>query len=292
MVCDNLLSVDVVMADGRFLTASASENADLFWGLRGGGGNFGVATSFEYKLHRLPQVYGGPLVFPLEQAARVLERFREVAESAPDELTLLAGVPIPDAGPVMGVVVAYVGPEEEGKRVTKPLRDLGPVMDGAAPTPYTKLQQTFDAAYPKGQRTYWKSAYLKELPNDLISRAVEMAINAPAKSHLVIEQAGGAIARVPAGETAFEHRGAKFNILAVGLGTEPSEDQANIEWARKLWAMAQPHSTGGAYVNYLGEGETVSPAYGSQTYRRLAELKKKYDPGNFFRLNQNIQPGH
>jgi FAD/FMN-containing dehydrogenase len=291
MVCDNLLSVDIVTAQGEQLTASANENADLFWGLRGGGGNFGVATSFEYRLHPLSGMYSGMLVYPYFLAPEVLRRFREAVESAPDELTLFAGLlPMPDGGRVAGILAFYSGTEENGRKLLEPLRGLGSIlMDTIAWIPYTKAQSQLDANYPKGLRNYWKSAFLRTITDDLIDLLVERAVEAPALSHVIFEAWGGAISRVPSDATAFEQREAKYNLLILGLGTDAAGDEEQIAWARDLHRDAQPYSLGTAYTNYLGEGEAIGQAY-SANYRRLAELKKKYDPSNVFRLNQNISP--
>lgn len=291
MVCDNLLSVDLVTADGAQLTASATKNSDLFWGLRGGGGNFGVATSFEYRLHPVSGVYSGLILFSYFMAPEVLRRFREVAESAPDELTLFAGLlRTPDGGRVSGIVACHCGTEESGRKLLEPIRSLGSILaDTVAWVPYTKAQSQLDASYPKGLRNYWKSAFLSTLTDELIDLLVERTVDAPAMSHVIIEAWGGAISRVPADATAFEHRVARYNLLILGMGTDPADDDAQIAWARELHGEAQPYSLRTAYVNYLGEGEAVEQAY-SANYRRLADLKKRYDPSNIFRLNQNVQP--
>ncbi len=292
MVCDNLLSVDLVTAEGEQVTASAQQNADLFWGLRGGGGNFGVASSFEYRLHPLTGVYSGMILYPYFLAPQVLTTYREVAESAPDELTLFAGLlRLPDGHRVARIVVSYCGTEESGRKLLEPIRSLGSILlDTIAWVPYTAAQSQLDANYPKGLRNYWKSAFLSTLTDELIDLLVERAVDAPAMSHLIIEAWGGAISRIPADATAFEQRAAKYNLLILGLGTDPAGDEEQIAWARELYDEVKPHSMGTAYMNYLGEREAIEQAY-SANYRRLAELKKKYDPSNVFRLNQNISPG-
>lgn len=291
MVVDNLLSVDVVTAEGKLLKASSQQNQDLFWGLRGGGGNFGVATAFEYRLHAVPGVYGGLLVFPFTQAKKVLQRYRDVSMAGPEALNLNAGLlPMPDGGKAAGVVAFYNGDPVEGERLLRPLRELGPLMDTVEWKPYATMQQLLDANYRKGLRSYWKSSYLKSLDDELLDLLIARVAAAPAASHVLIEQSGGAVARVAADATAFEHRSAPYNLLILGLGIEPSHDETCISWARALWGETQKWSTGGTYVNYLSEGDAVPVAYSSQTMERLAVLKKKYDPDNLFRINANILP--
>jgi FAD/FMN-containing dehydrogenase len=292
MVSDNLTSVDVVTADGKLHITSAEENADLFWGLRGGGGNFGVATSFKFRLYPVSTLYGGVLAFPLEMAPQVFRRYRDVAESAPDQLTIYAAIVPAPAGYVTGIVVAYQGSEEDGRRLIQPIRDLGSlVMDTVAVVPYEQMQQIQDAAYPKGIRNYWKTAYLKGLDDAAIDVILGAMASPPSPMcHVIIEQFGGAIARFPEGATAFEHRNAKYNIMILGLSNSPDDDEPNREWARETWKRIQPFATGGAYVNYLDADEDPGRAYHGATHERLRTLKAKYDPGNLFRLNQNIRP--
>jgi FAD/FMN-containing dehydrogenase len=293
MVSDNLLSVDVVIADGSFLTANAESHPDLFWALRGGGGNFGVATSFEFRLHPLDGMYGGLITFPFEMAPAVLKRYREVCETAPDALTLYAGLlPGPEGGRIAGVVVAFAGPENEGRRWVQHIRDLGSVlMDTVARVPYTQIQQQMDAAYPKGLRNYWKSAYLFGLPDQAIQILVDSIASAPSPlCQMIVEQFGGAVTLLPGDATAFDHRAARYNVMILGLSTDPAHDAANARWARSVWQAMQPFATGGAYVNYLDADDDVHTAYRGAKYERLAALKRQYDPENLFRLNQNIAP--
>ncbi len=293
MSCDNLISADVVTADGKLVIASENENADLFWGLRGGGGNFGVVTSFEYRLHPVGPVYGGLIAFPGGYAAEMLKRYREVTASAPETLVIYAGLqPSPTGGTMAALVVAYFGSEEEGSRLLKPLRETGPAMfDTLAVISYCQLQQMLDAFYPKGQRNYWKTTYLTGLPDELNEMLIAARANAPSPlDQILIEQIGGAVSLVPRDATAFEHRDAEYNLMAVSISTDPEHKHAQMAWARKVWQDARPYSTGGAYVNYLDADETARAAYSSDAYQRLAALKKKYDPENVFRLNQNIQP--
>jgi FAD/FMN-containing dehydrogenase len=296
--CDNLVSVELVGADGKLINVSAGENPELFWALRGGGGNFGVATSFEYRLHPVRQVLGGMVVHPLERAEQALRFLREFAETAPDELTCMAVLLTgPDGAKILAIIVCYCGSLADGERALRPLRDFGPpVADQIEPMPYTQLQGLLEPGFPPGVRNYWKSNFLSGLPDEAIAAAVEHFRKVPSPtSAMAIEQLGGAISRVGETETAFGHRGARFNFLIVSSWTDAREDQANMRWTRSVWQAMQPFATGGVYVNYLGEesdegAARIKAAYGAGNFTRLAALKKKYDPLNLFRMNQNVQP--
>jgi FAD/FMN-containing dehydrogenase len=294
LACDNVTAVEIVTADGSVRRASATENADLFWGIRGGGGNFGVVTSFEFRLHPVRSLYGGMLVYPGPRAPEVLRRYRDVAMSAPDELTVFAALmTAPDGMPITAVLTAYNGPVSAGEAALKPLRDLGPVADQVTEMPYPALQSMLDEGFPSGLQVYWRSDFLESLPDDAIDALCERfnAITSPL-SALLIEQFGGAVARVPADETAFAQRDALFNLAVISRWTDPATAETHIGWARKSSESARPFASGGVYVNYLGaEGaDRVRAAYGAK-YDRLVALKQKYDPTNLFRTNQNIQPG-
>ena len=293
LACDNILSAEIVTADGQVRRVSATENPDLFWGIRGGGGNFGVVTTFEFRLHPMSTLYGGMLVFPGPQAPEVLRRYRDLAMSAPDELTLFTGLMTsPDGQPINAVFVGYDGPASKGEAAIKPLRDLGPVADQVAEMPYPALQSMLDEGFPSGLNVYWRSDFLKGLPDGAIDMLVDRfaSITSPL-SALLIEQFGGAVARVPADETAFAQRNAMFNLAVITRWTDAATASTHIDWARQTSAAARPYTSGGTYVNYLGvEGQDrVRAAYGAQ-YDRLVALKQKYDPANLFRINQNIQP--
>jgi FAD/FMN-containing dehydrogenase len=299
LVSDNLLSVDLVTADAQSLTASATENADLFWGLRGGGGNFGVATSFEYQLHPLGPVLGGLVVYPFRQAKEVLKLYRDFTTAAPDEMASgIVLISLPDGTPVVGIVLCYSGPLAEGERLVKPLRAFGPpLMDQIGPIPYTAAQQLIDAFYPSGLQNYWKSNFLKSISDEAIDTMVAYCAERPTPMcHGLIEhQLGGAVGRVDRNATAFAHRDVEYSFLSLGVCLDPSETANCVRWAREFWDAMQPFSTGGVYVNYLGreadEGpERVKAAYGPEKYARLGALKNKFDPTNLFRLNQNIKP--
>ncbi len=299
LTCDNLVSVDLVTATGQLVTCSAAENADLFWGVRGGGGNFGVVTSFEYKLHPVGQMLAGIVAYPFEKAKTVLKLFRDLTSVAPDELASgIVLITLPDGTAVAGVVVCYSGPLAEGERILKPLRAFGPpLMDQIGPMPYTTAQQLLDAFYPSGLQNYWKSSFLKEISDAAIDIMVANCAERPsAMCHGLIEhQLGGAVRRVAPEATAFAHRDVEYSFMALGVGADPSEAEKCARWARKFWEAMQPCSTGGVYVNYLGreadEGaERIKAAYGPEKYARLATLKNRYDPSNLFRLNPNIMP--
>jgi FAD/FMN-containing dehydrogenase len=301
---DNLLSVDVVTADGRLVTASASENEDLFFGVRGGGGNFGVVTSFEYRLHPVgPIILGGMALYPAAMARELLAFFRDWAGSAPDELTAtLAFLTAPPAPfvpehlhfqPMIGVLVCYAGSPEEGMQVVAPLRAFAqPAVDLIGPVPYTVVQQMLDGSAPWGMHVYLKSAHLTGLPDaaiDTIARHAS-AMTSPF-SVIPISPLGGAVGRVGEHDTAFGHRGTAFDIQIFGAWTDPAEHDRHVAWVRDFSAALRPF-THGVYVNELGsEGdERIREAYNPATYERLVALKTKYDPENLFRLNQNIKP--
>jgi FAD/FMN-containing dehydrogenase len=295
LACDNLLSVDVVTAAGAVLTASAEAHPDFFWGLRGGGGNFGVATSFEFRLHPVDTVLGGLVLYPMTVAREFLRRYRDGAAAAPDTVGAnLALATLPDGTPVAVLLVGCHGPLEEGERFLAPFRHFGPPLaDQVAPMPYAALQRIAETFNPPGRRNYWKSDYLQELSDAAIDALVEGFAAVPAPlSHVVIEHLGGAVARVAPQETAVSYREARFNAAIIGMWDDPAADAANIAWVRAQAAALRPFATGGVYVNYLGdEGpDRVRAAYGHEKYTRLQALKARYDPTNLFRLNQNIIP--
>ncbi len=299
LASDNLVSADVVTADGQLLSASASENPDLFWALRGGGGNFGVVTSLEYRLYPLRQVLAGILAYPFHQAKEVLRLFRDLTVAAPDQLASdVAVLTLPDGTSVVGVVACHSGSLAEGERLLKPLRTYGPpVMDQVSPMTYTTAQQLQDPLAPAGLRHYWKSSFLKEISDEAIETIVAYGAKRPTPlcQALIEHQLGGVVRRIDRDATAFAQRDAEYAFTAIGLCTDPAEDAKCARWAREFWEAMQPWSTGGVYVNYLGgeadEGrERIKAAYGSEKYSRLVAMKNKYDPTNLFRLNQNIKP--
>jgi FAD/FMN-containing dehydrogenase len=295
LACDNLLSVEVVTADGRLVTASASENADLFWGLRGGGGNFGVATSFQFRLHPVRRVLAGMLVHPLERAGEVLRLYRAVTATAPDALTVFAPVmTTPEGAMVIALIVCYNGPIAEGEAAIARLREFAPALaDTVQPMEYVELQRMLDEAFPHGLQVYWRSHFLTGLPDAAIDEIVERfaGVTSPL-STVIVEPMGGAVSRVGRDASAFDQRDAAYNLAIIARWTEPAEAGRHTAWARDMWEAMRPYACG-VYVNYLGVGdgaERVRDAYGPAKYARLASLKAKYDPGNLFRLNQNIVP--
>jgi len=297
LTCDNLLSVDVVTADGQFRTASAEENADLFWAVRGGGGNFGVVTSFEYRLHEVgPTVLAGLLVWPRAMPRDVLRAFREFTQGAPENASAYAGLGTsPDGVPIVVVIAFHHGPTEEGEALLRPLRAFGPpVADMIQPMPYIAAQQMLDALNPPGNRVYWKSAVLRNVDDDVLDTIIDHAASTPSPlSAALIEFYGGAINRVGVADTAYPLRDVTYALNAVSAWTDPAQDDANIGWSRGTWEAMQPFSPGSVYVNFLGVGDEgedrVKSAYG-QNYARLAQIKAAYDPTNLFRLNHNIMP--
>jgi FAD/FMN-containing dehydrogenase len=306
LTADNLLAAEVVTADGETLRASPTENPDLFWALRGGGGNFGIVTRFEYRLHPVTQIIGGLTLYPATRAGAILRHFRELAETAPDELTMLLSFmtapPAPfvpaalQLKPVVAMVLCYTGDLAEGERVVRPIKSFGPpAVDLIGPMPYPALQSMLDAGAPPGMQHYWKASYLAGITDAAIEMIVEHSARMRSPlSQVHLHHMGGALARVPADASAFANRDASFamNIIATWPEPTPAERETHTRWAREFAEAMTPHTTGGVYVNFLGnEGEErVRAAYGAKTYARLAEVKTRHDPENTFRLNQNIRP--
>jgi FAD/FMN-containing dehydrogenase len=304
LTIDNLLSADVVTAAGTRVRASAAENPDLFWGIRGGGGNFGVVTSFEFRLHPVgPEVLAGLVVHPLAAAPGVLRFYREFLKAAPDRFacwfTMRKAPPLPFLAPewhgreILALAMCYAGPLDEGERVAKPLRSFGtPIADVVSPHPFTAWQAVLDPLLTPGMRNYWKSHDFIDLSDGLIDTLVESASDIPdPQTEIAFAQLGGAIGRVPAEATAYSHRDAQFVLNVHGRWADPAKDEACIGWARKVFQATAPFATGGVYVNFLTQEEQgrVPAAYGGN-YERLVALKQKYDPTNLFRVNQNIGP--
>jgi FAD/FMN-containing dehydrogenase len=303
---DNLVSVDLVSADGRFLTASETENADLFWGIRGGGGNFGVVTSFEYRLHRVgPEVMFCFVLYPGERAKEVLGFCQRYVAEAPEEVSplgMLGHVPpvelFPErwhGEPMIALAAMYAGEAEVGERVLRPLRELGgAIADFSARMPYTVAQSLFDEDYPDGWRYYWKSQNISGLNEEVIERLVTHAQAAPSHHSTVdVWYQGGAMSRIEASESAFGDRSAPIWIGVEANWEDAQDDEANISWARECVAEMRRFSGGGAYLNFAGffeEGDRLMREAFGENHKRLVDLKNKYDPTNLFRLNQNIKP--
>jgi FAD/FMN-containing dehydrogenase len=298
--CDNVLSADVVTADGNLLTASATENSDLYWAIRGGGGNFGVVTSFEYQLHDLEPIVGGMALYPESMLRDMFHFYRDYTASAPDSVTAMAGVLIgPPGTPVEGqnagmIAVCHCGPASDGARLLQPIKDFGPpAADFIGLTSYAAIQSLFDGAGAPGGRNYWRSNFMTELSDGaldvFLSHSDELP---PPGTLLLIEHLGGAVGRVGNHETAFANRHANYNMSVFGTWLKPEEDERNIAWVRNFGDELKPFATGGAYVNYMADDEgadNVRAAY-EANYQRLVEVKRKYDPTNFFSGNQNIAP--
>jgi FAD/FMN-containing dehydrogenase len=293
LACDNVISAEVVTADGRILTASESENADLLWALRGAGANFGVVTRLDYRLYPLESLFAGLVIYSAEKAREVLRFFRELCRTATDELTAVAVLgPAPDGTPIAAIVVAYCGTTGEEERLRRRFAEPAtPLADLVQRTRHVEFQSALDAGYPPGRYHYWKAAFLSALGDDALEVAVECFARRPSPlSVVMLEHWHGAAMRVSPEAAAFPHRQERFNFGLLGTWLAPEETAKNREWIREHWNAIQPHTLPRTYVNYLSEGEErVEEAYGPN-YARLAQLKARYDPTNFFRANQNIRP--
>jgi len=304
LTIDNLISADVVTADGQLARASAEENPDLFWGIRGGGGNFGIVTAFEFALHPMgPDVLSGLIVHPISAAADVLRQYRQFCAAAPDEVTVWVVMrkapPLPFLPPevhgteVLVLAALYAGPMGDGEKALAPLRAIGqPIADVISPHPFTGFQAAFDPLLTPGARNYWKSHDFLALDDGLLDTLLEYVGTLPdPQCEIFIAQMGGATSRVPTDDTAYRHRDANFVMNVHGRWNDAKHDARCIEWCRSLFEAASPYATGGVYVNFMTEDETdrVQAAYGA-SYQRMVELKRKYDPTNLFHLNQNIRP--
>ena len=301
--CDNLISAEVVTADGSIVQASDSENPDLFWALRGGSGNFGVATSLEFRLHPVSDIYGGPIFYEVDRAAEVMRAYREFIADAPEELGAffafqiappLPFIPEERHGETMCLIVTcWSGPPEEGPAAIAPLLEFAPVVaNGLGVMPYPALNSAFDELLPKGLQHYWKAAFVKELTDDAIAAHVECGPRVPCvEATMHLYPINGACHRVGADETAFAHRDANFACVIAGMWPDPEDNIRNIAWVRDYYEAVQPHSEVGGYVNFMGADDSgrVRDNYGGN-YDRLVEVKRRYDPDNLFHMNQNIVP--
>lgn len=301
--CDNLLSADVVTADGSVLVASEDENPDLFWALRGGGGNFGVVTSFEFKLHPVKDIYGGPMFFELEHAADLLRFYREFIKDAPEEL---GGFPAYQIAPPLpfipeerhgdtfvAFVACWAGPLEEGENALRPIRDVAPIVaEHVGPMPYPALNSAFDGLVPPGMQHYWKANFVTELTDEAIEAHLEHGAKVPVVNSTVhIYPINGAVHRMGPDETAFGHRDANFATVIAGMWPDASDNEANIKWVRDYYETTAPHSEEGGYINFMAEDDQDrAPSNYGPTYDRLREVKRNYDPDNLFHMNQNVVP--
>ena len=303
LTCDNLVSADVVLADGTMVTASADEHPDLYWALRGGGGNFGVVTSFEFQAHPVNLVYGGVLLYELDKARALMELYREFIVDAPRELGLFFGYTvappapfIPESvhmRPVAKMVACYNGPEEKGRKLLEPFRAIGPNTDFMPMMPLAALNSAFDGLFPAGFQDYWKADYVKEVTDAAIGVHLQDGPRVP-NPHSVMHlySVNGAIQDRKNGDTAYAWRDAPFIHVILSEDPDAGKMPGNIAWVREYWEALRPHSAGGAYVNFLMDegGDRVKATYGGN-HDRLRKIKKQYDPHNLFRVNQNIEPG-
>jgi len=296
LALDNLLSVNLVLADGSTVTASRDEHPDLFWAVRGGGGNFGVAASFDYRLHPVgPLTTSGLIAFPFSAAWDVLRFYRDFTASLPDELTVVGGLlHAPDGSKLVALVLCHCGSLEAGEQAVQPIKQFGsPIVDGIRATSYCELNTMLDAGYPRGALNYWKSSFLADLSDEAIRTMVECFARCPTPmGKLLLEHLHGAVTRVGATDTAFPHRANGYNLLFLSEWLDRKQDHASIAWARESYAAMQPFIGTNRYVNYLDDdeqGDAVAAAYGPN-YPRLQAIKSRYDPDNIFRMNQNIRP--
>jgi FAD/FMN-containing dehydrogenase len=303
LTIDNLLAVDMVLADGSFVIASADENPDLYWAVRGGGGNFGVVTSFLFRTHPIKMVYAGPTFWPLDQAVEVLRIYRELIFNAPEDINgFFAFLVVPPApifpehlhGKTMcGVVWCCTCSPDEADKVLKPIRSFGPpALDYVGLMPHPALQSFFDPIYPPGLQWYWRADFVKELSDEAVALHVEHGSRVPTMhSTMHLYPINGAPHRVGKSDTAFSYRDANWAEVIVGVDPDPANNPQIISWTKEYWDALHPYSAGGAYVNMMmDEGEDRIKASYRENYARLAAIKKKYDPTNFFRVNQNIRP--
>jgi FAD/FMN-containing dehydrogenase len=304
LACDNLLSAEVVLADGTIVTASPDDHPELLWGLRGGGGNFGVVTELEFRLHRLgPIVLAGLMLFEIERAGEVVRGWRDRADAAPDELSTACVVinappepfvpPELQGRPAVAIAALHVGDAEQGAETVQPLRELRPAVDLVAPMPYTAFQAAQDASAPPGLRSYWRGEYLHELSDAAIdvflAHAVELTALAPL-NQAVLFRVGQAIARIPAAGGAFSQRDANYLFHPIAVWSDAADDDRLIAAARGFTAAMRPFATGAPYLNFTPESDRIPDAYGQDTYARLVSLKQTYDPANLFARNQNVDP--
>lgn len=303
LTIDNLLAVEMVLADGSLVTANAEQNADLFWAVRGGGGNFGIVTAFHFRLHPLHTVYAGPILWPIEQAADAMRFYRDFIATAGDDfnawfafMKVPPGPPFPEAlhaKTMCGVVCCYTGPLDKAETVFRPLREFGPpVVDFAGPLPYPALQSLFDPLLPAGMQWYWRADFVNELSDQAIALHVKYGAQLPTLlSQMHLYPIDGAAHRPGNGDTAFSYRDAKWAQVIVGVDPDPANNANLMAWTKDYWLALHPYSAGGAYVNFMmDEGQERVQATYRDNYARLAQIKAKIDPSNLFRVNQNIKP--
>ena len=299
---DNLLSVDMVLADGSFVTANKQDNADLFWAVRGGGGNFGVVTAFQFQLHAVNTIVGGPTLWHLDRTAEVMKWYRDFIRSAPEELNgFFAFVTVPPVAPfpealhgkkMCGVVWCFVGEEASSDKVFKPVRDLNATLYGIQSMPFPMLQSAFDGLYPKGLQWYWRADFVNEISDAAIAEHAKFAAALPTPhSTMHLYPVNGAVHRVGKKDTAFSYRESNWSQVIVEVDPDPANNDRIIPWTKNYWEALHPYSAGGAYVNFMMEEgqERVKASY-RDNYDGLAAAKRTYDPSNLFKVNQNIPP--
>jgi len=305
LTCDNVVSFELVLADGTPASASAMHNPDLFWALRGGGGNFGVVTSFVYRAHPVKNVFGGPIFWEIKDAAKVMRTYRDFIGKATTKLGMFVGLKtVPSTAPfpediwgkrICALIFAYDGAPAEGQDVIKPLLDAlpKPIMNGTGEMPFPALQGLFDPLMPKGLQWYWKGDFVKELTDEAIDMHVKHASQSPSPLSLMhLYPIDGAVQKVGATDTPWGARDARWSMVIAGIDSSPAKANDLKKWGRAYWEAVHPYNLGGAYVNFLMDDENdgrVEASYGAN-YKRLSEIKKKYDPKNLFRVNQNIRP--
>ncbi|WP_207590910.1 FAD-binding protein [Halomontanus rarus] len=301
LAIDNLVSADVVLADGRLVHASEDENSDLFWALRGGGGNFGVVTSFEFQLHSVETVVAGPLFWPIDELESTMRWYREWLPEAPEDVYAfylvaeIPGAPFPEAihgEKVCGLMWCYLGPQEQAEAVIQLARDVAePLFEHVDPMPYPALQSMFDDLYPPGDQWYWKGDFVRELTDEAIAEHRRFAEVPTPKSTMHLYPVDGAVHRVDEDETAWSHRDATWSMVIVGVDRDPYKSEQITDWARSYWEAVHSHTAGGSYVNFMMEEgrDRIRATYGDN-YERLQAVKARYDPDNFFHVNQNIEP--
>ena len=300
---DNLLSVNMVLADGSFVTASEHENEDLFWAVRGGGGNFGIVTAFTFKLYPIDILYGGPMLWELSETEEVMKWYHNLIKTAPDDLsgffaflTVPPGPPFPEhlhLKKMCGVVWAYTGPLEKAEDVFNPIRAFKtPALDLVGPIPQPALQSMFDPLLPPGLQWYWRADFINELPEEAIAEHIQFSKTLPTMlSQMHLYPINGAASRISNKDTAWNYRDATYAMVIVGIDSDPANKEKITTWTKQYWEALHPYSAGGAYINFMmDEGEERVKATYGDNYERLVKIKNKYDPDNFFHINQNIKP--
>lgn len=301
LTIDNLLEADMVLADGSFVTVNAKENADLFWAIRGGGGNFGIVTSFTFQAHPVKNVYGGPTLWPIEQTNEIMAWYNKFIQDAPEELNgfittmVIPGPPFPEAlhnKHFCGIVWCYLGDEKKAEEIFKPIMDMKPVFAHVGTMPYPAIQSLFDGLLPPGLQWYWRADFFNDLGADASAKHLEFGSKIPTPlSQMHMYPISGAASRVAIDATAWAYRDAKFAGVIVGVDPDPANAEKITDWCKDYWNAIHPYSSGGAYLNFImDEGQDRVKASYRQNYNRLVKIKQKYDPQNLFRVNQNISP--